>query len=114
MDRGQIAGRTVNPRFRKDLKDKTGRPMRRGIVVDLQIFNSKIIPELLADMKSGKKSEVSIGFFFERDETPGTVTDGTLKGEAFDYIQRNIFGDHTAVGIDNVARPSWNVASHPT
>jgi len=107
MDRDQIAGRTVNLRFRKDLKDpKTERPMRRGIVADLQIFDNKITPDLLTDMKTGKKADVSIGFFFERDETPGTVQDGLLKDEEFDYVQRKIFGDHTAVGIDNGRCPN--------
>ena len=57
-------------------------------------------------MKKGLKPDVSIGFFFSKDETAGTVDAGTLKGEAYDYIQRHMFHDHLAVAIDAGRCPS--------
>ncbi len=106
-ERDQVAGRTVNPRYVKDLKDpKTGRTNRAGVKADVQVFNSKISPELLTDMRNGVKPDVSIGFFFSKDQTSGTVEDGTLKGLEFDYVQRNMFHDHLAVGIDAGRCPS--------
>ena len=98
-----VHGRTVNVRFVKNLKDhKTDRPNRRGILVDLQIFNKKVSPEILQDMKSGEKSDVSIGFFFTMDASPGTIEeDGhPLNGQSYDYIQRDFMGEHTAFGLD--------------
>jgi len=101
--RGDVHGRTVNLRYVKNLKDhKTSRTNRRGILSDLQVFNNKVSPEILADMKSGKKSDVSIGFFFTMDEVAGKVEeDGhPLNGQEYDFIQRDFMGDHTAFGID--------------
>jgi len=103
--RDEIHGRTVNVRFSKSLKDiKTGRPMNRGILADLEVFDNKVSPELLSDLKNGKKSDVSIGFFFDYDDTPGVVDDEedqALKGTAYDYVQRNITINHIAFGIDS-------------
>ncbi len=106
-ERDQVAGRTTNARFVKDLKDpKTKRKTRAGIRADIQVFNDKIPPALLKDMKNGLKADVSIGFFFNKDDTSGVVSDGILKGEEFDYKQTNMFHDHLAVGIDNGRCPS--------
>ena len=106
-DRSQVAGRTVNPRSVKNLKDpKTGRPNRAGVLADIQVFNSRVTKQQLDDMKSGKKADVSIGFFYTKDEKAGTVDDGPFKGDAYDYVQRNMFHDHLAVGIDNGRCPS--------
>jgi len=101
-DIADIAGRTLNHRYVKDLKDpKTKRPNRAGIRTDLEIFNEKIAPELLSDMKNGKKQDVSIGFFFSKDETPGE-----FNGDAYDYVQRNMFHNHLAAGIDDGRCPT--------
>ena len=101
-ERDQVSGRTINPRYVKDLIDpKTDRPCRAGVRADIQIFNDKITPKLLEDMKNGKKQDVSIGFFFSKDDTPGTVQDGPFSGDEYDYVQRNMFHDHTAAGLDN-------------
>jgi len=101
-ERDQVAGRTVNPRYVKDLKDpKTKRPNRAGVRADIQIFNNKVSPQLLADMKTGKKPDVSIGFFFNKDNEPGVVESDSCKGEEYDYVQRNMFHDHLAAAIDN-------------
>lgn len=106
-DREQVHGRTVNPRYVKDLKDpKTNRPNRAGVRADVEIFNSKVPPAILNDMRNGKKQDVSIGFFYSMDATPGTVEDGPFKGAEYDYVQRNMFHDHLAAGIDNGRCPS--------
>jgi hypothetical protein len=51
-------------------------------------------------MKKGTKRDVSIGFFYTADKTPGTIVDGPFQGEAYDYVQRSMFHDHLAVGLD--------------
>jgi len=98
-----IHGKTENLRFVKNLIDhKTNRPQRRGVLADLVVFDRKVPPQTLSDMKSGKKAEVSIGFFFTKDNTPGTIEeDGhPLNGESYDYVQRAFMGDHTAFGLE--------------
>ena len=104
--RDQVAGRTVNVRYVKDLLDETKRPHRAGIRADVQMFNEKIPPELLKDMKNGVKSDVSIGFFFSKDDTPGVVEQDSCKGQEYDYVQRDMFHNHLAAGIDNGRCPS--------
>jgi len=100
-DREQVSGRTVNPRYVKNLLDSTKRPCRAGVRADIEIFDSKVPPQTLLDMKNGKKQDVSIGFFFSKDETPGIVEADSCKGEEYDYVQRNMFHDHLAAGLDN-------------
>ena len=97
-----VNGRIVNVRWTKSLKDlKTKRPMIRGILADLEVFDRKIAPEILEDMSNGKKTDVSIGFFFDKDETSGVIEDedSPLRGEKYDYVQRNFFIDHLAFGL---------------
>ena len=101
--RNDIGGRTVNVRYTKSLNDpKTKRPNNRGVLADLEIFDNKISPDDIKQMKNGTKSDVSIGFFFDEDTTPGTIEeDGhPLNGATYDYVQRNIMIDHTAAGLD--------------
>lgn len=97
MNTDDVQGKTVNLRFVKNLIDhnKTNRPNRRGILADLVVFNKKVAPETLADMKAGKKRDVSIGFFFTKDETPGN-----WNGMDYSYVQRVFMGDHTAFGLE--------------
>jgi len=100
--RVDVNGRTVNAHFVKNLKDpKTQRPNRAGVRADIQIFNKKVSPELLEGMKAGTRRDVSIGFFYTADNTAGTVADGPFQGEAYDYVQRSMFHDHLAVGLNN-------------
>lgn len=102
-NRNDIGGRTTNIRFTKSLINaKTNRPEDRGILADLEIFNDKIPPDVLAAMKSGIKRDVSIGFFFDQDTTPGIIGDDypQLKGTKYDYVQRNIMIDHTAAALE--------------
>lgn len=106
-NRDEVSGRTMNAHYCKDLKDpKTGRPCRAGVRADVEVFNSKIAPADLEAMLKGTKADVSIGFFFDKDDSPGTLDDGPFKGEAFDYVQRSMFHDHLAVAIDNGRCPS--------
>ena len=101
-ERDQVSGRTVNPRYVKNLKDPaTDRPSRAGVLADIQVFNKRITPSLLDEMKDGTKQDVSIGFFFSKDETAGVVADGPFKDSEYDYVQRDMFHNHLAVGIDN-------------
>jgi len=100
--RDQVHGRTVNPRYVKDLQDpKTKRPCRAGVRSDVEIFNDRVPANVLTDMKNGKRQDVSIGFFFTKDDTAGIVADGPFKGEEYDYAQGNMFHDHLAAALDN-------------
>lgn len=103
MDRDQIHGRTTNVRFTNSLIDpKTKRPNNRGIIADLEVFDNKVAPETLESMKNGTKTDVSIGFFFSMDKTPGKIEDEKhpLNGISFDYVQRNLSIDHTAFALE--------------
>ena len=96
MDLDNIQGKTVNLRFVKNLNDhKTGRPNRRGILADLVVFDNKVSLETLTAMKNGTKRDVSIGFFFTKDATPGN-----WNGQDYSYAQRAFMGDHTAFGLE--------------
>jgi len=93
--RSDVKGKVQNPAFVKNLMDpKTKRPMDRGIKAELMFFKDKISPLLIEDLKSGFRRDVSIGFTYDEDPTPGE-----WRGEAYDFIQRNIFIDHVAAGI---------------
>lgn len=106
-DRDQVCGKTSNASYVKNLKDpKTGRPSRKGVRADVTVFNKRIDADLLKEMKEGKKPDVSIGFFYTRDDTKGEVADGPFKGEKYDYVQRRMFHDHLAIGIDKGRCPS--------
>lgn len=104
LNRDDIHGRTVNARPTKSLLDPaTRRPMDRGILVDLEVFDNLVPPQLLKDMVSGKKTNVSIGFSFDEDKTPGVVEDEddkSIMGMEFEFVQRNITIDHTAFGLE--------------
>ncbi len=91
-----IMGRTVNPRFVKNLVDhgKTERPNIRGILADLEVFNDRVAPAMLEGMLDGSIPAVSIGFLFGKDFTPGT-----WNGRPYDFVQTNMFHDHLAFGI---------------
>jgi hypothetical protein len=101
--RNDISGRTVNVRYTKSLMDpKTNRPNNHGILADLEVFDSRVSPDTLNEMKSGTRRDVSIGFFFDQDAVSGVIEGDKhpLKGTAYDYVQRNIMIDHTAAALD--------------
>jgi len=91
-----IAGRTVNVRFVKNLIDhgKTERPNIRGAIGDLEVFNNRVAPEILAGMKDGSLPDVSIGFLYAKE-----MNKGNWNGSDYDFRQVNMFHDHLAFGI---------------
>ena len=91
-----IYGRIENVKFVKDLiEPKTKRPMRRGIRADVKWFKDRVPSDVIAKIKSGDLRDVSIGFTYEEDRTPGE-----WNKEKYDYVQRNIFIDHLAAPIE--------------
>ena len=91
-----IAGRTVNPRFVKNLRDhgKTERENIRGILADLEVFNDRVAPAILKSLIAGELPAVSIGFLYGKDFTPGK-----WNGDPYDFVQTNMFHDHLAFAI---------------
>lgn len=90
-----VYGRAENFQFIKNLKDpKTGRPMRRGIRADIRWFKNRVPEKVLSQIRSGELRDVSIGFTFDSDPTPGS-----WNGTTYDYVQRNIFLNHLAAPI---------------
>lgn len=91
-----IYGRVENPRFVKDLIDqKTKRPCRRGIRADIKWFKDRVPADVQERIKIGDLRDVSIGFTYDEDRTQGE-----WEGQKYDYVQRNIFGDHLAAPVE--------------
>lgn len=67
---------------------------------ELTVYDSKLIEEI----KSRKKTEVSIGFKSVIDKTPGE-----LNGERFDAVQRNIRVNHVALVKQGNAGPEVRI-----
>lgn len=96
VKQSDVYGRVENFEFVKNLKDpKTGRPMRRGVKADVRWFKSRVPEKVLTQVRNGKLRDVSIGFTFDSDHTPGT-----WNGIDYDYVQRNIFLNHLAAPIE--------------
>ena len=90
--REDIHGRMQNVTFVKNLMDaKTGRPMARGVKADLHFFKRMISEDKQDEIRDLKNRDVSIGFMYDFDETPGK-----WNGDSYDFIQRGIFIDHLA------------------
>jgi len=95
LKQSDVYGRAENFRFVKNLKDpKTQRPMRRGIRADIRWFKDRVPEKVLADIRNGSLRDVSIGFTFDTDKTPGV-----WNNTKYDYVQRNIFLNHIAAPI---------------
>lgn len=77
-----IRGTVRNPKFQKD-----------RMKADLVFFKNRCSQKYLADIRTGKTKNVSIGFFWECVAEPGE-----WKGKHYDYVKRNILIDHVAVG----------------
>ena len=102
MRSADIKGRIVNVNFVKDLVDvKTSRPMDRGIKSQVQFFKKKMTQVEQDEIKQGIKPDVSIGFTYTEDMTPGE-----WRGQHYDGVQRNIFIDHLVAGADLGRCPS--------
>jgi hypothetical protein len=104
-----ISGQIQNVQFVKNLKDHTGRPKRRGIVADIHFFKhnrdkagaTPVPSEIIERIKSGDLSDVSIGFTYAKDETPGE-----FEGAKYNYVQRDFFFDHVAAPIEEGRCPA--------
>lgn len=91
-----IYGVTENPRFVKNLLDpKTKRPCRKGIKADIRWFKHRVPEDVLEKVKAGDLRDVSIGFTYEMDPSPGV-----WNGMKYDFVQRDIFIDHVAAPIE--------------
>lgn len=119
--REDINGKMSNVKFVKDLMDpKTKRPMVRGIKADITWFKDKTPKAVLDALHARTMSDVSIGFTYEEDMTPGE-----FNGEHYDFVQRNIFIDHLCapteigrcpsplcgIGVDAVVKQKANAQS---
>jgi len=90
-----IYGRIEEPRFAKDLLEpKTKRPMRKGIRAKIKWFKDRVPESVISQIRSGDLKDVSIGFTYEEDLTPGKWNE-----QPYDFVQRNIFIDHVAAPI---------------
>ena len=65
-----------------------------GILGNLRFFKAKCDAAFLAEIRTGKRKDVSLGFFYDYDATPGKWND-----EPYDFVQRNILVDHVAAGV---------------
>jgi len=96
LKQSDVHGRAENFQFVKNLIDtKTGRPMRRGIKSDLRWFKDRVPCNIIEQIKNNTLHDVSIGFTFDTDKTPGE-----WEGTKYDYVQRNIFLNHVAAPIE--------------
>lgn len=85
MNRDDIKGQVENPEFSEDIN---------GVRADLRFFKKLNSPLFLADVKTGKRRDVSIGFIYDYDPTPGD-----FNGERYDFVQRKFLIDHVAAGV---------------
>ena len=67
--------------------DGNGRP---EVVANLNIFKTEA--ELIDKIRSGKKVEVSVGFWYVREDSTGAFA-----GMKYDHVQRNLYFDHVAI-----------------
>jgi hypothetical protein len=67
----------------------------RGLVKGhIHLFKPKNDPAFIQDVKEGRLKDVSIGFIYAEDWTPGEY-----QGQKYDFIQRNLLINHVAVGV---------------
>lgn len=83
MSQGQIYGTVENPFFDRD-------KIRATLNFDKHVTP----PKFLADVRAGKLKDVSIGFYYAPDFTPGQ-----WNGSNYDYVMRDIVIDHVAAGV---------------
>jgi hypothetical protein len=61
---------------------------------NVHLLKSKNDPAFIQDVKDGRLKDVSIGFIYEEDWTPGKY-----QGQPYDFVQRNLLINHVAVGV---------------
>lgn len=96
LKHGDVYGRADNFQYVKNLLDpKTQRPCRKGVKADVHWVKSLVPSRIIDQIKQGTLHDVSIGFTFDSDLTPGDY-----EGTHYDYVQRDIFLDHIAAPIE--------------
>ncbi len=80
-----VVGRAEKPFFCETI---------RGIRANLRFDKKRAKPEFLADIKSGKKKDVSWGYFYDENSTPGE-----WNGQHYDRTRSNFLVDHVAAGV---------------
>jgi hypothetical protein len=83
--RDDIKGKAENVKFCEKIN---------GIIGNLRFFKAKCNATFLDEIKTGKRKDVSLGFFYDFDATPGKWND-----QPYDFVQRNILIDHVAAGV---------------
>lgn len=68
---------------------------------EVHLFKDRNTPQFIQDVKGGKLKDVSIGFIYAEDWTPGE-----FNKEKYDFIQRDIVINHVAVGVPKGRCPS--------
>lgn len=66
----------------------------KAIHANLRFDKKRAKPEFVADIKSGKRKDVSWGYFYDEDLTPGT-----WNGRPYISSRRDILVDHVAAGV---------------
>jgi hypothetical protein len=61
---------------------------------NVHLLKAKNDPAFIQDVKDGRLKDVSIGFIYEEDWTPGKY-----QGQPYDFVQRNLLINHVAVGV---------------
>ena len=85
LNRDLIKGEVENAQFCSEIN---------GIRANLRFFKEKCDSKFLDEIKTGKRKDVSLGFTYDFDATPGI-----WKGMHYDFVQRNILADHVAAGV---------------
>ena len=83
MSQGQLYGVVENPVFD-----------RNRISATLNFDKYVCPPQFLHEVRTGHLKDVSIGFYYQPDFTPGT-----WHGQPYDYVMRDIVIDHVAAGV---------------
>lgn len=83
--------------LRKPTLDRKQTFSKTKLYADLVIFRTADTQSFEQALKSQRGIDVSIGFSYMLDPTPGT-----FDGKDYDYVQRNISLDHLAVLIDSM------------
>lgn len=85
----------MNP---EDIKGHVEKPFFcdkiNGVWGHLRFDKKRNDPTFIADVKAGKRKDVSWGYFYDEDLTPGE-----WKGQHYDSARRNFLVDHVAAGV---------------
>ena len=81
----EVIGRSEQPYFCDQIN---------GIRANLRFDKKRTNPRFLSDIKSGNRKDVSVGFFYDFDPTPGE-----FKGQHYDFVQRHFLINHVAAGV---------------